>query len=651
MSHEIISKWATSDKKPPLLTDEQWAETKPWMRDRSDDFAVENGCWFDPLRAAFVIHWMESNCRLYEGEWRGEPLIMYSHVDQPEEWINIPELFPRFYERDGVTPVKAVEEFYRSRMQWHTDMLLEGKEHMDWQFECHARIYGWQRTAAKRWQKKGIKQVRRFNKAAVYICKKNKKTPSLAANATYLTFGDGEQGGKTFICAKDGEQAAKAWDHADKMILQTEVLRENTTVNRTTKKITDDVSWSYLQPFSSSSIRTQESKEGVSAHIIVDETHVVDRNLMAIVKYAGIARAQGLHLEFSTAGRNSDTYGKDEWDRGCRIRAGEEHNDSYFFASYHAPQNLTVDQIGKDVEKYIRMSNPALGQTVGMDEMIPAWEAAKNGSVKDFRDFCTYRLNIWQNSSTSWLAPGLWSGCYRDEPTDSELAERPCVIGLDLARRYDLASAVVAFLGEQKEEEDQPIILRPYFWCAEDIMEQRASKVPQMLDWSAGGYINATPGNVIDFRVIEADLRKLIEKYKPVGIVYDATYAELLIQNLTEGVTGPDGEYVYQPLSLGEKSFSQGMLSMTAPTTDFENDIKSQRIWHDDHPVLTWQIGNANIRQDKTGNIKVEKETRESVRTVDGVVAAIMARWGLVDCKEFNITSYDYYVNNDLEFV
>ena len=90
---------------------------------------------------------------------------------------------------------------------------------------------------------------------------------------------------------------------------------------------------------------------------------------------------------------------------------------------------------------------------------------------------------------------------------------------------------------------------------------------------------------------------------------------------------------------------------MTAPTTDFENDIKSQRIWHDDHPVLTWQIGNANIRQDKTGNIKVEKETRESVRTVGGVVAAIMARWGLVDCKEFNITSYDYYVNNDLEFV
>lgn len=652
MSHEIISLWANSDQKPPKLTDEQWGQTKPWMRDRSDDLAVENGCWFDPTRAAFVVHWMETNCRLYEGEWRGEPLILYSHVDQPAEWTGVGEFFPKFWKADGKTPQDGVLEFYEARMQWHNDMLHEGVEHMDWQFECHCRIYGWQREAPIRWKRKGISHIRRFRKATVLISKKNKKTPSLAANAAYLTFGDGEQGGKTFICAKDGEQAAKAWDHVDKMIAQSELLSGNCTTNRTTKKITDDVSWSYLQPMSSSSVRTQESKEGVSANIIVDETHVVDRNLMAIVKYAGIARAQALHLEFSTAGRNADSYGKDEWDKGLRIRHGEEKNDAYFFASYHAPQDLTVEQMSEDPVKYIRMSNPALGSTVGLDEMLPAWEEAKNGSVKDFRDFCTYRLNIWQNSSTAWLAPGIWSGCSRAKFADSELVGRPCVMGLDLARRYDLACCVLAFLGdENKETEEREVILRPYYWCAEDIMEQRAVKVPKMLDWASAGFITATPGNVIDFRTIERDMRKLVEKFSPVGLVYDATYAELLIQNLVEGVLGPDGEYIHQPLSIGERAFSQGMLTMTAPTTDFESDVRKQRIVHEDHPVLSWQISNANVKEDNAGNIKVVKENRESFRTVDGVVAAIMARWGLLDCNDFNATSFDYYLNNDVEFI
>jgi len=649
MSHEIISKWATSDEKPPLLTQDQWDATKPWMRDRSDDTAVENGCFFDPAVAAYVCHWIETKCHLYEGEWRGEPLILASTFDQPVEWANVGEMFPNFYDAEG-KPEAGVMDFYRARMNWHNGILHEGKIHMDWQFECHCRIYGWQRPAPARWSRKGIKQVRRFRKANVWIAKKNKKTPSLASNASYLTFGDGEQGGKTFICAKDGEQAGKAWDHADKMVAQSEILSSNSTINRTTRKITDDVSWSYLQPMSSSSVRTQDSKEGVSANIIVDEVHVVDRNLMAVVKYAGIARAQALHLEFSTAGRNSDCYGKDEWDRGIRIRHGEEINDAYFFASYHCPQELTIEQMDKDPEKYIRMANPALGSTVGLDEMIPAWEDAKQGSVKDFRDFCTYRLNIWQNSASSWLPPGAWAAC-EQEFYDSDLKDLPCVMGLDLARRYDLAAAVYAFLAHTDSDGVQKIFLKPRFWCAEEIMEQRAYKVPEMLDWSKQGFITATPGNVIDFRTIERDMRADILGYKCKGIVYDHTYAEMLIQNLTEGVTDAAGNMIVEPLPVGERAFSQGIMSMTGPTTDFENDVKKERLIHDGNPVLDWQAGNAGIKEDNKGNIHVVKESRASFRTVDGIVAAIMARWGLTDCTDFNITSLDYYVDNNLEFI
>jgi hypothetical protein len=38
MSNEILSKYALSGDKPSALTDAQWENTRPWMRDLSDDF-------------------------------------------------------------------------------------------------------------------------------------------------------------------------------------------------------------------------------------------------------------------------------------------------------------------------------------------------------------------------------------------------------------------------------------------------------------------------------------------------------------------------------------------------------------------------------------------------------------------------------------
>ncbi len=60
------------------------AATKRWMRNRSDELAVDNGCRFDEERGRYVVDWIQDYCKLYEGEWAGEPLML---VDWQLEFV------------------------------------------------------------------------------------------------------------------------------------------------------------------------------------------------------------------------------------------------------------------------------------------------------------------------------------------------------------------------------------------------------------------------------------------------------------------------------------------------------------------------------------------------------------------------------------
>ena len=53
------------------------AVTRRWVRNRSDELAIENGCRFDVLAGAWAVFWIERYCRLYEGDQAGEPLILH----------------------------------------------------------------------------------------------------------------------------------------------------------------------------------------------------------------------------------------------------------------------------------------------------------------------------------------------------------------------------------------------------------------------------------------------------------------------------------------------------------------------------------------------------------------------------------------------
>lgn len=626
------------------LSKQQRKDTEPWIRNKADELAVNNGCWFDPVKAAYMIWWVERHCVLYEGEFAGEPVIMHSIVDQPAEWKLIPQEYRLFVNANG-DPIPRVLDFYQERIKWHNDLFHSG-QFMDWHFECHARIYGWQRVAAERWQKRGRYAVRRFRRGRVWIAKKNKKSPSLAFNTLYLTCGDGESGGKTFILAKDGTQAVKTWDHARIMQEESQELLSQTKVNLNTHRITHLPTRSYTEPLSSSNVRTKDSKHGINGNVIVDEGHVVDRDLMKIVEDAGASRSQALELMFSTVGNNPESWGKSQWDLGESINDGKVADDSFFHQSYHAPQDLTARQAKKNPEKFIRMANPALGHTVGLEEMLPRfWTCVDNPA--EWANYAMLRLMIWQRSSVGWLPPDAWPKCGGHQFDDDDLKKRPCVLGLDLAQKRDLAACVPSW----RNELDGVDISKPMFWCCQERIDEIAVKFPGIQDFVDEGHIRVNEGDVTDMRIIKNDIRQFCLEHNVIGIVYDAKYAEWLIQQIVDGELDPAGNVLVEGLPIEEQAISQGIMTQTGPVVDFENSVRSKATRHDDNPVLGWQFGHATVYTDRQGNRRIQKEDRHSFRTVDGCQASVMARWGAVDFSKWTVDVRNFYENNEVELV
>lgn len=563
--------------------------TKLWMRNRSDELAVENGCWFDVERGAWTVWWIERYCRLYEGEWAGERMLIRSGCPEVDA---IGQEEPLDWDGGG-------RERSLSRAGIYADWIEAGNSG-DWQYECFMRLFGWARNS-NRWGR----VIRRFNAGSIWIPKKQKKSPSLASIGTYLVCGDGEQGAKCFGGAKDGNQASIAMAHAIAMIEQSPELSSECKINRNEKSIEHVPTRSKYKPLSSANSRTKNSKEGINGHILIDETHVVDRDFIAIISRAGISRAEPLHLDFSTAGSNPDGYGKERQDYARRVMSGVEPNDQLFVAIYEAPQDLSDAELDADPIKYGKMANPAWGHTAHEEEFLADYRQSKQ-SLSLLADFKMYRLNIWQSSSSPWIKLDQWDAC-EDELSDWSNADA-IGGGVDLGSRDDLAAYAFCARFQIGEEEDRPIYryeidVRAYISedTARDIKKQPFG------EWVYRDIIRKRKYATLDLRDdLIAECRELYVS----GVAYDPYNAQALSEELTkEGITA------YR--------MAQNHSMFNEPIEDFTQCIADGRMRHNGDPLLRWCANHAVVNKNRQMQKMFDK--RSSSEKIDPLVASVMA--------------------------
>src|SRR5262249_32597952 len=148
--------------------------------------------------------------------------------------------------------------------------------------------------------------------------------------------------------------------------------------------------------------------------------------------------------------------------------------------------------------------------------------------------------------------------------------------------------------------------------------------------WAAAGHVRLTDGDVCDYAVVEEDIGALSKRFKIRDIGFDPYNAENLTQNLES------------KFGIPRFAFAQTTQNFAGPTGEFERLVIAGKMHHAGHPTLNWQIGHACCKTDANNNRRIQKPRRGDPKTVDGVVAGIMALGRQMDTEaESQISVYE----------
>ena len=462
---------------------------------------------------------------------------------------------------------------------------------------------------------------RQFNTAYIEIPKKNGKSELAAAVALLLTCGDGEERAEVYGCAADRQQAAIVFDVAADMVRMCPALNKRVKILTSQKRIVYVPTNSFYQVLSAEAY----SKHGFNIHgVVFDELHTQpNRKLFDVMtKGSGDARMQPLYFLITTAGTDTNSICYEQHQKAQDILEGRKIDKTFYPVIYGAPDD--ADWTSPEVWKN---SNPSLGETIGMDKVEAACESAKQnpGEENAFRQL---RLNQWVKQTVRWMPMHKWDACKVDFD-ESFLEGRVCYGGLDLSSTTDITAFVLVF--PPTEENDHYYIL-PYFWLPEETLDLRVRRdhVPYDL-WERQGYLLTTEGNVVHYGFIENFIDELGTRFNIREIAFDRWGAVQMSQNL-EG------------LGFTLVQFGQGYRDMSPPTKELMKLTLEQKIAHNGHPVLRWNMDNIFIKRDPAGNIKPDKE--KSTEKIDGTVATIMALDRAIRCG--NDTGDSIYDSRDM---
>lgn len=505
------------------------------------------GLWFDVEAGDRVIVFVEGYCKHHIAEWAGKPLLL-------EEWQ------------------KAIIR----------------------------QAFGWKRADG----------TRRYRTLYLEVPRKNGKSEVAAALALYLLIADDEPGAQIYSSATKTEQARIVWETAAAMVKASPELKRFVKTFRSS--MTCDRVGSFFKPLGADS----KTLDGLNPHgNVVDELHAhPNRKVWDVLDTAMGSRRQPMTIAITTAGSyEPEGIGWQLHEYASKILEGVIDDDS-FFAMIYAADEPPADQSGYYfTEAAARQANPNYGISIKPEFLKGQTDKAQN-QPGALNEVLRLHLNVWTRTVTKWLALDSWAECEPDPlmvgrdaafGRELSLAGRKCFAGLDLSSKLDLAALALCFPAP-----DGYIDVVCRFWLPEATVTKYEKKgLRHYATWQRQGWLSTTPGNVIDYEFIEAEIEQLAAVYQIQQIAFDPWGATDIANRLKK-----------KDLQMVE--FIQGFRSFSEPSKDLEAKIVEKKIRHANNPVLRFCVSNAVISRDAAGNIKPDKEA--AVEKIDGVVAVIM---------------------------
>ena len=456
-----------------------------------------------------------------------------------------------------------------------------------WQCWILTTIFGWVDEAG----------VRRFQRVYIEVPRGNGKSCLSSGVALYMLCADGEKGPDVYSFATTRDQARIVFDDARAMAQGNAALREAyglTVLNNSLVII--GTNGRFLPKSADAS-----TNDGLNTHFAcVDELHAhKTRGLYDVVKTSIGKRLQPLLWSITTAGFVLDGICMEERRIVQRVLDESIEEPSRFGIIF------TIDE-GDDwrTEEAAAKANPNWSVSVQPSVVLANLSEAMVDPAAE-KNYLTKHLDVWCNADTQWLQMDKWRRCYRPQISLEDFEGQPCIYGLDLATKVDIAAAVRLFW--RVECGKLHYYAFPLFWLPETAV--LTAKSSQYSGWARQGLLQATEGDVTDLAAIEQQMLRDTERYEVLAVAYDPWQATQLAQNLmAEGAPMVE--------------LRPTVLNFSEPMKQVQALVYEGRLHTDGNPVLEWMASNVVAHLDAKENIYPRKEQPEF--KIDGMVALIM---------------------------
>ena len=454
----------------------------------------------------------------------------------------------------------------------------------------------------------------------LYLCGKNTvthNTATAAAIGILCAIADNEPGAEIDLVANSRHQAKIAFKQSSNFCES--VDKDKKIFKRYRDTINIPKTKSVIQVLSSDAM----GNDGYNAScFILDEFHAARSwDLYNVLKSSQGMRSQPLSIIITSAGFLLNGYPCYEHRQTCiDILKGNKEDDTQFSAIYE----LDEEDDWLDEDNWIKCA-PSLGQTVQIEYLRDQVQSVKNNPSLE-TGVKTKNFNIFCQSKNVWIPERYMKDVWHKVDVD-DFIDEDCYMGVDLSSVSDITASAIMFPpNPERAVHPDKYVFKPYVYLPVDNLAENTNEELYRL-WYRQGFLDCTPGNVVDYDQILKDQIDIYNKTYLHNVAYDEWNASSWASDAyAEGL----------PI----KGYSQTVGNFNKPTKTFEMLIRSGKVIIDYNPLVRWCFNNVEIKMDINGNekpIKGGSSNRKADRNgtdtkkIDPIIAMLEALGGYLD--------------------
>lgn len=463
--------------------------------------------------------------------------------------------------------------------------------------------------------KKKHNGARRFRKVYIQLARKNAKSQFLAIVGSYITFlGDEKQ--RMYIAGWQKDQSDEVY------VAVRDGISSSSLLDRKWKE-----AYGKIEVFNNGSVvvplsrETRKTGDGKNPSVgIVDEYHNhLTSEIYDVLQSGMVARKEPLMFVITTAGFDLSRPCFIEYEYVSRILNPDDDtdNDDYFAIICELDSGDDI----KDESNWIKANPIVATYEEGLTSIRSDLKTALDVPEK-MRSFLTKTMNIWVDMKEGGYIPAIkWKACEIDS---FDKTGRDVYIGVDLSKKIDLTSVGNVF------PTDYGFHVEQHSFMPEDTLVERRAKDKVAYDvWIEEGWLDVTPGAVVDYSFVEQWILNFINdnELNVILFCYDPYGATQFAQNMAN-------------YGLTTVEVRQGFPTLSEPTKEFRDNVYQQKITHLADKTLSWAVGNAIAEMAANESIKLSKsKSRERIDPIAAIITAfVQARFDVNESGDGNIT-------------